>query len=383
MLKSIEKILLLGYNILDIVFEHKKPKGSVILKKKILSIVLAAAMIMSVLSIGMISVSAAEDGKIKKNRVQLNHLSSETENLPDGEELSSYIAQKKTEFENRVNTIAGANGEIEDYSQLFTGNTYAVVDSVSFGSVFYEESDDAIVIGDRDNWDGLYVLQGWIARVTIIIVNYKLVTVDESAPVGGVIDTVELTVTAPEAGANSKTSPPQVQIDSENCSLFSAVWLADPNGYSTEEYDVVFEGNKGYNMLVTLKADDGYTFEKTGKPYTGIDEGFDHFDGCIVNYGNAFFAGSRTFDDGDYLRLKINVIVPGTYPEITGDANGDTKVDILDAAAIQKFSSGKSEMSAEQQTVADVNGDTRVDILDATIIQKFAAGKITEFTKKS
>ena len=383
MLKSIEKILLLGYNILGIVFEHKKPKGSVILKKKILSIVLAAAMIMSVLSIGMISVSAAEDGKIKKNRVQLNHLSSETENLPDGEELSSYIAQKKAAFEDRVNTIAGANGDIDDYSQLFTGNTYAVVESVSFGNVFYEQSDDAIYIGDFDNWDGLYVFQGWIARVTIIVVNYKLVTVDESAPVGGVIDTVELTVTAPEAGANSKTSPPQVQIDSENCTLISAVWLADPNGYSTEEYDVVFEGNKGYNMLVTLKADDGYTFEKTGKPYTGIDEEFDHFDGCIVNYGNAFFAGSRTFDDGDYLRVKINVIVSGTYPEITGDANGDTNVDILDATAIQKFSTGKSEMSDEQQAVADVNGDTRVDILDAALIQKYAAGKITEFTKKS
>lgn len=43
------------------------------MKKKILSIVLAAAMIMSVLSIGMVSVSAAEDGKIKKNSVTFNY----------------------------------------------------------------------------------------------------------------------------------------------------------------------------------------------------------------------------------------------------------------------------------------------------------------------
>ena len=65
MLKSIEKILLLGYNILDIVFEHKKTKGSVILKKKILSITLVAAILMSVFSVGMFSVSAAKKKREK------------------------------------------------------------------------------------------------------------------------------------------------------------------------------------------------------------------------------------------------------------------------------------------------------------------------------
>ena len=72
-----------------------------------------------------------------------------------------------------------ANGDIADYSQYFSANTYAVVDKVSFGNVYYEQSDDAIVIGDLDNWENLYVVQGWIARVTNYVVNYKLVTVDE------------------------------------------------------------------------------------------------------------------------------------------------------------------------------------------------------------
>ena len=232
------------------------------MKKKVLSIVLAAAMIISVLLVGMVSVSAAEDGKIKKNSVTFNYSSSETEELPEGAELSEYIAQKKSEFEDRVRTIAGANGDIADYSQYFSANTYAVVDKVSFGNVYYEQSDDAIVIGDLDNWENLYVVQGWIARVTNYVVNYKLVTVDESAPVGGVIDEVELTVTVPTAGTNSKTSPPQVEIDSENCSLENAVWIKSPNEYTTEVYDVDFEENKGYYMLVTIRADDGYTFEK-------------------------------------------------------------------------------------------------------------------------
>ena len=282
------------------------------MKKKVLSIVLAAAMIISVLLVGMVSVSAAEDGKIKKNSVTFNYSSSETEELPEGAELSEYIAQKKAEFEDRVRTIAGANGDIADYSQYFSANTYAVVDKVSFGNVYYEQSDDAIVIGDLDNWENLYVVSGWIARVTNYVVNYKLVTVDESAPVGGVIDEVELTVTVPTAGTNSKTSPPQVEIDSENCSLENAVWIRNPNEYTTEVYDVDFEENKGYYMLVTIRADDGYTFEKTGKPYDGIDEGFDNFDGCVVNYGSALFAGSKTVDGVDYLRLKISVVVPKT-----------------------------------------------------------------------
>ncbi len=285
--------------------------------KRLLSIALAAVMLASVLSVSIVSASAAEDSKIKKNRVSLNYAESETEALPNGEDMASYIAEKKLKFEETVKQIAGEGGDLEDYSALFTDNTYAAVNKINFGGVSYEESDDAIVIGDLDNWENLYVVRGWIARIVSYVIDYKLITVDESAAQGGIIDRVEVTVTVPSAGTNSASSPPQIEIDTENCELYNAVWIENPNEYTTGEPYIEFEENKGYYMLVTIKADEGYTFEKTNKPYTGIDEGYDHFDGCIVNYGGLVFAGSQSFDDGDYLRLKISVVVPKTYNDMS------------------------------------------------------------------
>ena len=56
----------------------------------------------------------------------------------------------------------------------------------------------------------------------------------------------------------------------------------------------------------------------------------------------------------------------------TGDANKDNKIDILDAAFIQKYASGKAYMRYDEKYIADVNGDKVVDILDATAIQRYA-----------
>jgi hypothetical protein len=68
---------------------------------------------------------------------------------------------------------------------------------------------------------------------------------------------------------------------------------------------------------------------------------------------------------------------------ILGDVNDDGVVDVLDAAAIQKYAVGKSTMTPEQLYNADVNNDGNVDVLDAAEIQKYSVGKITEFKKKA
>ncbi len=65
-----------------------------------------------------------------------------------------------------------------------------------------------------------------------------------------------------------------------------------------------------------------------------------------------------------------------------GDVNGDNKVDILDAAEIQKYTVDKVQFNDRQLYVADVNDDGFVDIFDATDIQKYTVDKITEFKKK-
>ncbi len=55
---------------------------------------------------------------------------------------------------------------------------------------------------------------------------------------------------------------------------------------------------------------------------------------------------------------------------VTGDANKDNKVDILDSAFIQKIAAGKASIGYNDKIVLDVNRDNTVDILDSTIIQK-------------
>lgn len=55
------------------------------------------------------------------------------------------------------------------------------------------------------------------------------------------------------------------------------------------------------------------------------------------------------------------------------DLNSDGKVDVIDAAVIQKYTSGRTELNDEQLAVSDVNADGTVDILDAAEIQKYAA----------
>ncbi len=56
----------------------------------------------------------------------------------------------------------------------------------------------------------------------------------------------------------------------------------------------------------------------------------------------------------------------------TGDTNGDGRVDILDATAIQKNAVEKIRLNEIQYYQSDVNSDGTVDVLDAVEIQKYA-----------
>lgn len=63
---------------------------------------------------------------------------------------------------------------------------------------------------------------------------------------------------------------------------------------------------------------------------------------------------------------------------ITGDVNGDGKVDITDATLIQKYAAGLTDFDDMTLAAADVNGDGSVNIADATAVQRIAAGLSNE-----
>ena len=64
---------------------------------------------------------------------------------------------------------------------------------------------------------------------------------------------------------------------------------------------------------------------------------------------------------------------------IAGDVNGDGKINIADATAIQKHVAELITLNERQLKAADVNHDGKVNIADATAIQKYVAELIDHF----
>ena len=58
---------------------------------------------------------------------------------------------------------------------------------------------------------------------------------------------------------------------------------------------------------------------------------------------------------------------------LIGDVNGDNKVDITDATAIQSHLAEMESLSGQALALADVNSDGKVDISDVTHLQKYLA----------
>lgn len=73
------------------------------------------------------------------------------------------------------------------------------------------------------------------------------------------------------------------------------------------------------------------------------------------------------------MNNNINFVSLGDAPTIPGDANLDTKVDILDATLIQQHIAHIISLDDIALSAADANADGEVNILDATHIQKFVA----------
>lgn len=65
---------------------------------------------------------------------------------------------------------------------------------------------------------------------------------------------------------------------------------------------------------------------------------------------------------------------------LSGDANCDGKVNVIDVTLIQKAVAGLSTLNDEQLDRADVDGDLQLTVKDATLIQKKIAFLITDFS---
>jgi hypothetical protein len=74
---------------------------------------------------------------------------------------------------------------------------------------------------------------------------------------------------------------------------------------------------------------------------------------------------------------------PTEKPFVWGDADGDGKLTILDATAIQRDLAGLAKLTDENKAHAVVTGNAKLSILDATAIQRKLAGIVSYFPVES
>ena len=74
---------------------------------------------------------------------------------------------------------------------------------------------------------------------------------------------------------------------------------------------------------------------------------------------------------------KIEMISCGKYAPISGDVNGDGKVDQQDAERIMDYLSGTADLDDDAKKAADVDGDGKITYLDAMSVMDKAKGGTT------
>lgn len=158
--------------------------------------------------------------------------------------------------------------------------------------------------------------------------------------------------------------------------------------FSQESYVGVKEsGNAAWYMT------NGYAGKVNSVKLINTDNLGDDADKLYIPAGKINFTLSENTDgsltlsyakDEPTTAAPATQTAPATQPAVVtityGDVNGDGKVDVCDATAIQRHVAAFQQLTGTALQAADVTGDGGVTIADAAAIQKFAAHLITQFS---
>ncbi len=97
----------------------------------------------------------------------------------------------------------------------------------------------------------------------------------------------------------------------------------------------------------------------------------------VYTNGSVYWAGN-SINDKENIYINILTLTDENENIILGDADGNGKVNFLDASLVLAYADGNSAASINKKA-ADVNGDGAVDRKDAKLIQRYAAGNTDLF----
>ena len=314
----------------------------------------------------------------------------------------TFTLDKITVSKAPITVTAPKAGELPSYSAKTPGTGYAVqtgysASGIKNGVAWMHEGGTAMKDGEKFEAGKKYMVLVFIEPSDTA--NYKFAaSTDMTAAINGntaliipyssvsygIVCTFDLsnqitdmavTIPSTRAGEQMKwtASAPgdadyQLQPTSSNFSYGGVMWKIDGATVVVGKTRYFEEGTT-YAVTIFLEAKDGYTFAAQ--------------DDMSATVNGEAATVSRTSDTKvtvTYTFTASNDTPAEIY--ILGDTDGNGKVDIFDASAIQKSLAGSagypkySEMSKTDISfkVADVDGNGTVDIFDASLIQKFLAG---------
>ena len=117
---------------------------------------------------------------MQKYNLKLNKIKTDSEKITKDTDLANYIKDKKQEFINKLNEFKNGkeNVNIPNLDDLFTENSYVVINDIILKETKLDKSDDAVIEGELTSpFEEIEVLQGSYIMTYEYDIDYTVITV--------------------------------------------------------------------------------------------------------------------------------------------------------------------------------------------------------------
>ena len=361
---SIDEKTIKCYNI------KKCPKGAVVMKKKnkIIAIIIALALIVSVFVVGTVANTKNTSIAISIDKTELSAGQSATVTVTASADYPVATASIPVFYDKTMVTVSNATAKLAGYAVAEVTTDLTAVDSAK---IYANTNMNSEKFG--------FVLVTYIggANDTVSTIDNKTVltfTITAKSDVSG------------DALVKCVTDSAKTDDNVEGMLYFGATTSGttitsipeNVEGINVSNASATAEITNGVTELVTIENTTA-VIDAENKYVYGITSGDSVEDYIKVNNGSfELVANSSGYTNGTGATVKVKN-ASGTVVDIYtviifGDVNGDTAIDNLDYGSVKNATQGASIAGDANTIAADVNGDAAADNLDYGIIKNATQG---------